>query len=467
MMISRRDETPAVPHKSLCKWWETGAVGRKVAPVICSRNRRGLLSRLGVRILLACVTFGPQLLFPAWPEAQNGGNASRPDAAPPVSTLLDQAKQLVQQGDPQAALNTLDQVPPHGPHAADAHTLRGICLALLQKPIESAAEFDQAIALRPNYAPSYLSSGLAYATFNNLDRALERLAVAVKLAPNLPGVRYNYALVLARAGKYPESEKQVELELANKEAKEPALDLWRLKARDAYYQKKWQDALDAYNKALALDPQWVEAYAGIGEALYSLNRSSQESLIALQKAESLDPQNETPHALLGRLYQDAGQQNKAIEELETAHRLAPSDREVTYRLYRIYGIKGDTANADRLQADLETLLASNHAEADSETKAMVLNNTGIELEKKGDMAGALEHYEEAAKTDVSNLVFQRNAALVLCKTGRPKEAIRRLEDILSLDPDDAETLQILAVANEVAAGKAGVKRSLPAAQTSQ
>ena len=455
------------PHKSLCKWWETGAVGRKVAPVICSRNRRGLLSRLGVRILLACVTFGPQLLFPAWPEAQNGGNASRPDAAPPVSTLLDQAKQLVQQGDPQAALNTLDQVPPHGPHAADAHTLRGICLALLQKPIESAAEFDQAIALRPNYAPSYLSSGLAYATFNNLDRALERLAVAVKLAPNLPGVRYNYALVLARAGKYPESEKQVELELANKEAKEPALDLWRLKARDAYYQKKWQDALDAYNKALALDPQWVEAYAGIGEALYSLNRSSQESLIALQKAESLDPQNETPHALLGKLYQDAGQQNKAIEELETAHRLAPSDREVTYRLYRIYGIKGDTANADRLQADLETLLASNHAEADSETKAMVLNNTGIELEKKGDMAGALEHYEEAAKTDVSNLVFQRNAALVLCKTGRPKEAIRRLEDILSLDPDDAEALQILAVANEVAAGKAGVKRSLPAAQTSQ
>ena len=149
----------------------------------------------------------------------------------------------------------------------------------------------------------------------------------------------------------------------------------------------------------------MEAYAGIGEALYSLNRSSEESLTALQKAESLDPQNETPHALLGRLYQDAGQQNKAIEELETAHRLAPSDREVTYRLYRIYGIKGDTANADRLQTDLETLLASNHAEADSETKAMVLNNTGIELEKKGDMAGALEHYEEAAKTDVSNLVF--------------------------------------------------------------
>jgi predicted Zn-dependent protease len=135
-------------------------------------------------------------------------------------------------------------------------------------------------------------------------------------------------------------------------------------------------------------------------------------------------------------------------------------------LYRIYSLKGDSVNGPRLQKDLEDLLASTHAEADSETKAMVLNNSGIELEKKGDLAGALEHYDQAAKTDVSNLVFQRNAALVLCKSGRAEEAIRRLRDILSIDADDAETLQILAVANEVAAGRVGVKRTLPAAQAS-
>jgi tetratricopeptide (TPR) repeat protein len=238
-----------------------------------------------------------------------------------------------------------------------------------------------------------------------------------------------------------------------------------LKARDAYYQKKWQDTIDAYRKTLDLGPEWPEAYAAIGESLFSLNRS-EESMATLEKAASLDPENEVPHALLGKLYQDSGKQEKAITELETAHRLAPTDREVTYRLYRIYSLKGDSVNGSRLQKDLESLLASTHAEADSETKAMVLNNSGVELEKKGDLAGALEHYDQAAKTDVSNLVFQRNAALVLCKTGRAEEAIRRLRDILSIDLDDAETLQILAVANEVAAGKMGVKRTLPAAQIS-
>jgi tetratricopeptide (TPR) repeat protein len=380
-----------------------------------------------------------------------------PVALPGQRTLVDQAKQRLQLGDAQGALNLLDQAPAAEPQSADVHTLKGICFALLAKPIESAAEFEEAIALRPNYAPTYLSAGLAYATFNNLDRAIDRLGTALKLDPALPGARYNYALVLARAGRYEESEKQVDLALG----KSSTLDLWHLKARDAYAQNKWQDAVDAYETALNLDPRWAEGYAGLGEALFSLNRS-QESLSMLQKATKLDPENERPHALLGRIYQDAGRPDQAIQELEIAHRLQPSDREVTYRLFRIYSARGDTANADRLQTDLKSLLAGNHAEAESEAKAVELNNAGIELEKKGDLAGALEKFDEAAKADVKNFVFQRNAALILCKTGKPEEAIRRLRDILALDADDAESLRILAVAEELAAGRTVAQKTLPA-----
>jgi tetratricopeptide (TPR) repeat protein len=432
-----------------------------------SRIRRLLhTSATRAYLLLVMTGLAGEVLSPA-------AIAQRQGMVPPASrgfssssVLLDQAKKLVQEGDPQGALSLLQEADVHGASASDMHAMRGICLALLSKPIESAAEFEQAIRLRPNYAPNYFSSGLAYASFNNLDRALDRLSVALKLDPSLPGVRYNYALVLARAQKFAESEKQVNLELESKAPRTESVGyLWRLKARDAYYQKKWQDTIDAYRKTLELDPDWAEAYAAIGEALFSLNRS-EESMTTLEKAASLDPENEVPHALLGKLYQDAGKQDKAISEFETAHRLMPNDREVVYRLYRIYSLKGDSVNGPRLQKELEDLLAGNRAEADSETKAMVLNNTGVELEKKGDLAGALEHFDQAAKADVANLVFQRNAALVLCRTGRAEEAIRRLRDILSTDADDAETLQILAVANEVAAGNVGVKRTLPAAQAS-
>ena len=348
-----------------------------------------------------------------------------------TSALLDQAKKLVRDGDPQSALALLQQADLHGSTASDVHAMKGICFALLAKPIESAAEFDQAISLRPNYAPVHLSSGLAYASFNNLDRALEQLSLALKLDPSLPGLRYNYALVLARAGKYEASEKEADLELESKAPKtESPLDLWHLKARDAYYQKKWQDTIDAYRKTLQFDSNSAEAYEAIGEALFSLNRS-QESVAPLEKAVALDPEDGAAHALLGKLYQEAGNQDKAITEFETADRLRPNDREVIYRLYRIYSLKGDEVNAARLQKQLEDLLASNRAESDSEAKALVLNNAGVVLEQKGDLAGALNDYDQAAKVDVTNVIFQRNAALLLCKLGRADEAIRRLRDILS------------------------------------
>jgi tetratricopeptide (TPR) repeat protein len=383
-----------------------------------------------------------------------------------TATPLEEAKKRIQGGDPQGALSLLQQSDLRGASSSDIHTMKGICFAMLARPVESASEFDRAIALRPNYAPTYMSAGLAFASFDNLDRALERLSTALRLDPNLPGLRYNYALVLARAGKYAESEKEADIELASKgQRAASSLDLWKLKARDAYYQKKWQDTIDAYGKALELQPDWAEAYGAIGEGLFYLNRA-QESLTALQRAVTLDPENGYAHELLGKLYQDAGKQDQAITEFEAAHRLRPGDREAIYRLFRIYNGKGDTTNGARLQKELEDLLASNRAESDNEAKATVLNNTGVELEKKGNLAGALDHYDQAAKTDVTNVVFQRNAALLLCKMGRAQEAIRRLRDILSLDSDDAETLQILAVANELAAGDLARKKTLPEAQAS-
>jgi superkiller protein 3 len=382
-----------------------------------------------------------------------------------TSVLLDQAKRLVQGGDPQGALSLLERADLQAPGASEIHALKGVCLALLAKPIESTEEFDQAIALRPNYAPTYLSSGLALANFDDLDRASARLSTALRLDPHMPGARFNYALVLARAGKYGESEAQVDIAFADKQAKESALDLWRLKARDVYYQKKWQDTIDAYRKVLEFQPNWPEAYFAIGEAFYYLNLP-QKSMPELEKAVALDPEKFTAHELLGKLYQDAGRQQEAIAQLEEAHRLQPNDREAIYRLYRIYVHNGDTINSSRLQKELQNSVAREKAESNGEARATILNNTGIELEKKGDLTGALDHYDQAAKIDVTNVVFQRNAALLLCKVGRPQEAIRRLRDILSLDSDDAETLQILAVANELAAGDLDKETTLPAAQAS-
>jgi len=385
-----------------------------------------------------------------------GGDRTSANAA-----LLNRARKLVQDSDPEGAISLLETANLQAPDDSEIHTLKGVCLALLARPVESAAEFDAAIALRPNDASPYFSAGLAFASFNNLDRALDRLEGALKLAPNLPGVRYNYALVLARAGRFAESGQQAQIELDNPHRKaESVLDLWRLKARDDYYQKQWPEALEAYRKALELDPGWPEAYGAIGEALFSLNRAD-ESLPMLEKSEALDPDNATTHALLGKVYQDAGKPQMAISEFEWAQRLRPNDQGAMYHLLRLYIQIGDTANASLTQKRLKELSSSQYNESLSEAKATGLNSAGLDLEKQGDLPGALNDFDQAAQEDAANLIFKRNAALILCKLGRTEEAIRRLRDILDLDPDDAQTLQILAVAKEYELKRPGNAASLP------
>lgn len=424
--------------------------------------------RVHTRLAAGLKAWFPFVLISGLLFCPSNGSAQQHSKTRTASTpaLLERAKSLLTAGNPQDALSVLQQAKLGSSYDSDIHAMKGICQAMLAKPLESATEFDQAIALRPNYAPNYFSSGLAFATFNNLEWAIDRLSTALRLDPNLPGARFNYALVLARAGRYAESEKQVDAELAIKGRRtEDSIELWRLKARDVYYQKKWQDTLTAYGKVLELSPDSAEAYAAIGEALYSLNRP-QESMVALQKAVTLDSENGTVHGLIGKLYQAENRPEQAIGEFEIAHRLVPNDRDIVYRLYRLYNKSKNTSGVARLQKDLEALMADSNAQSDTERKAVALNTAGIELENKGDLLGALDHYDQAAKADVTNLVFQRNAALLLCKMGRVQEAIPRLHDILSVDEDDVKALQILAVAKELAAGDLTRKGTLPVAQPS-
>jgi tetratricopeptide (TPR) repeat protein len=86
-----------------------------------------------------------------------------------------------------------------------------------------------------------------------------------------------------------------------------------------------------------------------------------------------------------------------------------------------------------------------------------LNNEGVELEKAGEIAAALEKYRAAVEISPLQTVFRRNFALALCRLGRWEEGIAELKETLRLDPADAKSTQALYIAleNARAANKAG------------
>jgi hypothetical protein len=66
-----------------------------------------------------------------------------------------------------------------------------------------------------------------------------------------------------------------------------------------------------------------------------------------------------------------------------------------------------------LEKELQNSAAHEMAESNGVAAAAILNNTGIELEREGDLTGALDHYDQAAKTDVTN-VFSGAMLLFSC-----------------------------------------------------
>ena len=86
----------------------------------------------------------------------------------------------------------------------------------------------------------------------------------------------------------------------------------RLKAEDHYYAAldlmadgKLNEAVQAYNESLAVDPTFTEAMHGLARALQDLERYD-EAITVAQRIAKLDPDDVLAHTSLSVLYQKKG-----------------------------------------------------------------------------------------------------------------------------------------------------------------
>ena len=75
-----------------------------------------------------------------------------------------------------------------------------------------------------------------------------------------------------------------------------------------------------------------------------------------------------------------------------------------------------------------------------------LNSEGIQLEKSGDVRGALAKYRAALDLDPTGYGFRLNYALALCRLGRWRDGIVELREVLRVDPDNAEAMKAFYIA---------------------
>lgn len=178
-------------------------------------------------------------------------------------------------------------------------------------------------------------------------------------------------------------------------------EAWYEFGRIEYTLNRFRAALDAFQRALQLDPGSVKAEDNLGLALEGLNRTDEaliafrkavamqvssqrpseqpllnlakllidrnhldEALPLLQQAEQISPRDWKTLAQLGRLYSEKGELSAAREALEQAVAIEPQKASLHFQLGQIYRKSGAPEKASREFATTKGLLGANSSPPD-------------------------------------------------------------------------------------------------------
>ncbi len=232
-----------------------------------------------------------------------------------------------------------------------------------------------------------------------------RIKIAVILAASL-------GLALCASG-------QNEQKLARAREKDPRyqynLGLFHLNGGNV------DEALKALQKSLALDPRSALAWNALGLAR-SMKGELEASSEAYRKSLELDPAFSEARNNLGTVYQELGFLDRAQAEFEKVVRDAnyPTRELAYYNLARLFFLQ------DKIDPAFENIQRALQLKPKF---GLALNLKGLILEKRGDVSGAVDAYELAAKAVPDDTTFAFNLAAACYKNGqtaKSRELFERL-----------------------------------------
>lgn len=414
----------------------------------------------GAQALLAAV-------LAAVPAIAQSGIESKPPALPVIAVdafPLDARTAL------EAALGDATR----NPSDAGAAGALGITLQAWEQWDAAHVAYQRAQALAPMSADWWHLDGMVLQRLAQPAEAAAAFQQALKLAPTLLPARARRAEALFDAGDLEASRRAYE-ELAGEQAAAPIgeLGLGRIAAR----QGRHADAVTHFKRAIALFPQFGEAYYGLAQALRALERPD-DARAALEQqraygtrwpaiedpiAARVSSIRDDPRARLtrGLRLAEAGDLTGAIEAHEAAVAGNPSLAQAHANLISLYGRVGQWAKAEEhykavlalgynvdeahynygvllgeQQRWTEAAAAFRLAVAANPLHAQAHNNLGQLLERDRKVDEALIQYQQAVAASPQFRLARYNLGRMLLAARRPTEAIAEFERLR--EPRDAE-----------------------------
>ena len=187
---------------------------------------------------------------------------------------------------------------------------------------------------------------------------------------------------------------------------------------------RMNEALAAFNKALEINPQYAEAHYNRGVALGLLGRTS-EALNAFDEALKINPWDAETHCNRGVALAKLGRMDEALAAFNKALEINPQFAEA-------HNYRG-LALAQLRRTD-EALAAFNRALAINPQYAEAHYNRGVALGLLGRTSEALDAFDEALKINPWDAETHCNRGVALANLGRTDEALDAFDKALKINP---------------------------------
>ena len=202
---------------------------------------------------------------------------------------------------------------------------------------------------------------------------------------------------------YPDADRWMTRSVAGQPANAEAwYDLGRIK----YTENRFDEAIAAFHKSLALDPRSVRAENNLGLSLEGLNKLD-EAVAAYRQAiawqDGVAHPSEQPFINLAMVLMQREQTSEALKLLQQANTLSPRDPKIQEQLGRAY------AKADRL-ADAEGAL--------EKAAALKPDHAAVHFELG-------QVYRKEAKAEKAKQEFAQAASLSAAQTGAERDKVRK------------------------------------------
>ncbi|MEI6370115.1 MAG: tetratricopeptide repeat-containing serine protease family protein [Nostocales cyanobacterium ELA608] len=256
---------------------------------------------------------------------------------------------------------------------------KGLALGYSGKGSEAITALQQAVQSQPDFVPAWDNLSVAYRESNQLDKALAAINKAIQLQPNNPNLYNQKYVVLSDLKRYKEAAAAINKAI-------------ELSPRAAFYNNRGnvrnelgdkQGAIDDYNQAIKINPNYANAYYNRGNVRDDLG-DKQGAIDDYNLAIKINPNYALAYNNRGNARADLGDKPRAIDDFNLAIKINPN-------------------------------------------LAQAYNNRGVVRDELGDKPGAIDDYTQAIKFNPNLAQAYGNRAYVYYQLGDKQKAREDLQ----------------------------------------